>query len=364
MATPDTAVASDVGWEAAWQPLIDAVGTDFGDGMARVGPDVVEAGAIRRFCEVLELGCPLHHDATAARAAGYPDIVAPVSSILAFTIPPMWKPGEPPVFTMAGANASPARTPVAPTATGLEPPSPAYFATGVEMDAVAPVIVGDRLARVGNRLVACVPKQTRVGRGAFMTWESEVHNQRDEVVLRTRNSLYRYEPHRSLPEHRPNPLVGGAPSPLPPPTRVDWSRPRRWTEMAEGQALDPVAFPLSLYRLVVEAGANRDFNPIHHNRDWARSEGAPDVYANTILLQGMWERAIREFIGIDGTIRSITGFRMRSFNVLDDTVVVRGVVGRARVDGDVGLLDVEMWSENGRGTSVGPGVVTVAVRRQ
>ncbi len=370
----DTAVEPDVEWKAAWQPVVEVVGQDFGDGTPRVGPDTVEAGAIRRFCEALELGCPLHHDAGAARVAGYADIVAPVSSILSFTIPAMWRPGEPPVFTGAGADASPARTPVAPMTTGLEPPSPAYFATDLELDVLGRVVVGDRLARVGNRLVACVPKQTRLGRGAFMTWESEVHNQWGEVVLRTRNRVYRYEPSHPSERHSSStatraddtlgPPGGTAAWSVPPPRSVDWSRSRRWSEVVEGQAVDAVAFPLSLYRLVVEAGANRDFNPIHHNRDWARSEGAPDVYANSVFLLGMWERAAREFIGIEGAIRSISGFRMRAFNVADDTVVVRGVVRHARVDGDAGVLDIEMWSENARGVSVGPGLVTAEMPRR
>jgi acyl dehydratase len=363
-----------VDWEAAWQPVVDVVGQDFGDGAARLGPDAVEAGAIRRFCEALELGCPLHHDAESARAAGYAGIVAPASSILTFTIPAMWRPAERPVFTTAGADTPPARTPVAPMATGLEPPSPAYFATDLELDVLGPVVVGDRLARVGNRLVACVPKRTRLGRGAFMTWQSEVHNQRGEVVLRTRNRVYRYEP-TDRSERRPSstatraddtlgPPGGTAECSVPPPRSVDWSRPRRWSEVVEGQPVDPVAFPLSLYRLVVEAGANRDFNPIHHNRDWARSQGAPDVYANSVFLLGMWERAAREFIGVEGTIRSMSGFRMRAFNVADDTVVVRGVVRHARVDGDAGVLAMEMWSENARGVSVGPGLVVAEMPRR
>jgi hypothetical protein len=44
------------------------------------------------------------------------------------------------------------------------------------------------------KLVACKPKETSVGRGAFMTWEWEVRNQRDEVVARLRNTMYVYSP--------------------------------------------------------------------------------------------------------------------------------------------------------------------------
>ena len=109
---------------------------------------------------------------------------------------------------------------------------------------------------------------------------------------------------------------------------MDWSVQRHWEDVQEGDELPAVAFPLSVYRLVVEAGANRDFNSIHHNSEFARASGAPEMYANTGFLLGMWERALREFIGLDGTIRRIAGFRMKRFNTVGRTVTVRGKVTR------------------------------------
>ena len=142
---------------------------------------------------------------------------------------------------------------------------------------------------------------------------------------------------------------------------MDWSVQRHWEDVEEGDDLPPVAFPLTVYRLVVEAGANRDFNSIHHNSEFARASGAPEMYANTGFLLGMWERTIREFIGLDGTIRRIAGFRMKRFNTVGRTVTVRGRVARKWRDGDEALLDVEMWSELEGDVTVGPGTVTVAL---
>ncbi len=131
---------------------------------------------------------------------------------------------------------------------------------------------------------------------------------------------------------------------------------RLWEDLAVGQALAPLSFPLTTYRLVVAAAGNRDFNPIHHNAAFARSTGAPDMYANNIFLQGMWERSVRDFIGLHGRIRRLSGFRMRSFNVVGDTVVVRGEVARLwRDDQAEGWVDIRIWSENSQGVSVGPG---------
>jgi acyl dehydratase len=136
---------------------------------------------------------------------------------------------------------------------------------------------------------------------------------------------------------------------------------RTWDSVEVGETLEPLAFPITIYRLVVAAGANRDFNAIHHNAEFARASGAPDIYANTLLLQGMWERAAREFIGLAGTIRQLRGFRMNSFNCVGETVVVRGEVVRKWREGDDGLVELRMWSENGERVSVGPGAMVVTL---
>jgi len=142
---------------------------------------------------------------------------------------------------------------------------------------------------------------------------------------------------------------------------MDWSAQRRWEDVKEGDDVPAVSFPLTVYRLVVEAGANRDFNAIHHNSEVARASGAPEMYANTGFLLGMWERAIREFAGLDGAVRRISGFRMRRFNTVGQTVVVRGTVAAKRREGDEALVDLELWSEVGGEVTVGPGTVTVAL---
>ncbi|MFW3895184.1 acyl dehydratase [Pseudomonas bharatica] len=136
---------------------------------------------------------------------------------------------------------------------------------------------------------------------------------------------------------------------------------RYWNDLSVGEKLSPVAFPLSVIRLVVAAGANRDFNAIHHNSEYAKSTGAPEMYANTLFLQGMWERAVRDFIGLDGQMLAMKGFRMSRFNLVGDTVTVRGEVVSTWREGERGLAEIKIWSENAGGLSVGPGSVTVSL---
>jgi hypothetical protein len=145
---------------------------------------------------------------------------------------------------------------------------------------------------------------------------------------------------------------------------MDWSTQRYWEDVSEGDEVPALAFPLSVYRLVVEAGANRDFNSIHHNTEHAQKTGAPEMYANTIFLQGMWERTVREYIGLAGVMKSLKGFRMKIFNNVGETVITKGRVKRKWQERREALVDLEIWSENSKGISVGPGIVVITLPRR
>jgi hypothetical protein len=141
---------------------------------------------------------------------------------------------------------------------------------------------------------------------------------------------------------------------------------RTFEDVAVGDELPAVDFPLSLYRLVVAAGGNRDFNSIHHNRSYAVASGAPDAYASTFFLMGAWERVVRDYIGSAGKIRSITGFRMRKFNLVGSVMTVGGRVVDAWPDAHDdrrGVVVLELTSRVADHMTVGPGRVEVTVPR-
>ncbi len=142
---------------------------------------------------------------------------------------------------------------------------------------------------------------------------------------------------------------------------ADWTKQRTWDEVSEGDELDRVEIPITVHRLVVEAGANRDFAQIHHNTEVAQAQGAPEMYANNVFIQGWWERCTREFIGLDGRIKKVGPFRMKIFNVVGETSTTRGRVTRKwEANGDH-LVEIEMWTETPKGVSVGPGPVVVSL---
>jgi hypothetical protein len=183
----------DDGWTRVWDEMIARVGTDLTEGEVMWGADPIERSAVRRYLEPLELDCALHHDPDVARAHGYPDVIAPYTSVLTFTIPAMWEPGQV-LFTSDERDAQPAISPINGDHLKVAPEITGFFATDMAIDFVRPPVVGERLCRQGGVLKACEPKWTSVGRGAFLTVEAEIRSDAGDLVARIRNTVFAYEP--------------------------------------------------------------------------------------------------------------------------------------------------------------------------
>ena len=115
-----------------------------------------------------------------------------------------------------------------------------------------------------------------------------------------------------------------------------------------GQAIGPIEIPITLQRLVMEAGANRDLSSIHHDHDAAVATGAPGVYMNTYFIMGMIERLVREWIGLEGRIRKIGPLRMKMFNCVGDTVVFKGRVKQKLEESQEVILDIQSETQKGQ----------------
>lgn len=179
-------------WTYAWQPLVERVGDLLDDG-PRWGPDRVEAGTVRRYLEPLELDCALHTDPEVARVHGYPDLVAPYTAVWSHVPPPAWQPGQP-LYDDASRDAQPLGSSIADDVFPGAPPTSGMVGTGITMEFDRPLVVGERAAAGPRRLLACVPKETRLGRGAFVTFEREVIVESGERVCRITSELFLFDP--------------------------------------------------------------------------------------------------------------------------------------------------------------------------
>lgn len=185
---------SDTDWKADWQPMVDAVGREFDEDAPLQWGERIDATAVARYLEPLELDCRLHSDPDVARAHGHDQLVVPDTALFTLSLPLLWRPGDEPIFQSDERDALPVTAGVGGRLCGLEPPTTGAFAVQWDTDFLKPALIGDRLCRRGLLLVACRPKETKVGRGAFITWQTDIINEGLEVLAHIRSTLYRYVP--------------------------------------------------------------------------------------------------------------------------------------------------------------------------
>lgn len=350
--------------EYTWQDLEAAVGQDFSDGEIRWAIEPVEWTSIRRYCEAIESDFPLFYSNEEARQHGYEGVVCPASHVQNHIGRGLWRPGDSTRWPVAERNFTATSAAQARQQPLPAPRTTAAFATEREVEYLRPVCVGDHLGSRGRKLLSVNVRETSVGFGAFTIFETEWVNQDGETVGLSRGGGYQYNPHPdgyapNLPPSgsRPDSSTESFDAPEARASYVDWSKQRYYEDVNVGDVNTPVTFNLTVHRLVYEAGGNRDFAPIHHNDELARAGRAPAMYANNGFVQAMWERAYREFFGLDGWIQKVGPFRMRIFNVVGEATVVRSKVARKWQEGGKNFVELEMWSETPKGISVGPGPV-------
>ena len=128
-------------------------------------------------------------------------------------------------------------------------------------------------------------------------------------------------------------------------------------EVTEGAEIPGFSVPLTMQRLVMEAGVNRDFTPIHHDRELSRATGAPDPYANTMLIQSVLEATLRQWMGLGGRLRNLR-FNMRAFALAGAILSGHGRVVERRTGDGGGFVDLEIWTDSG-GVQTAVGTATV-----
>ena len=111
--------------------------------------------------------------------------------------------------------------------------------------------------------------------------------------------------------------------------------------------------PLTRTDIVRFAGAGGDFNPLHHDEEYARAAGFPSVFAMGQMQAGMLSRLATDWLGL-GNVRAYK-VRFRAKVWPGDVLLLRGrEVGREdgvvrceleAVREDGGEVAVQAWVE-------------------
>lgn len=141
---------------------------------------------------------------------------------------------------------------------------------------------------------------------------------------------------------------------------VDWTKQLLFSEVSEGDELAELELPLTVQRLVMEAAANRDFQPMHHDAEYGQKNGAPSMFANTWFYLALAERRLREWVGLRGEILKIGPFRMGKFACPGTVSHCGGRVLSKRQENGKNLVELEIWHHDGSDRNMS-GKATVAL---
>ena len=127
-----------------------------------------------------------------------------------------------------------------------------------------------------------------------------------------------------------------------------------------GDRLPPVVVEsLSRTDLVRYAGASGDFNPIHHDEEFARMAGNPTVFGHGMLTAGFVGRCVTDFVGVENLRRLKVRFATRVWP--GDTITCTGTVTRAYEDGGEQRIDGEVTATTQRGETAVTGTFAAAL---
>lgn len=88
-----------------------------------------------------------------------------------------------------------------------------------------------------------------------------------------------------------------------------------------------------------------EINPLHFDREYARSLGYKDIVVAGIFTASLFPKLITDWLGKQARIERME-LKFEAPAYLNETVTYRGQVKRKVVEMDVKRLECDVWSEN------------------
>ena len=119
----------------------------------------------------------------------------------------------------------------------------------------------------------------------------------------------------------------------------------RSDEIAAGDELPPFELPVTAAVIVAGAIASRDFMPAHHNPEFAKGQGAPDIFMNILTANGYVSRFVTDWAGPEAMLRRIA-IKLGAPAVPGQPLRFTGVVAKASREGGEQVIEVAVRAAN------------------
>lgn len=124
-----------------------------------------------------------------------------------------------------------------------------------------------------------------------------------------------------------------------------------WRALQVGDELPTMVIDVTPTRVVAGAIASRDFMPVHHDRDYANQQGAPDIFMNILSDTAYCSRFLTDWAGPEARITNLS-IRLGVPVFPGHTMTYTGSVTGLRREGDEGVVEVALVAVDDLGEHV------------
>ncbi len=124
-----------------------------------------------------------------------------------------------------------------------------------------------------------------------------------------------------------------------------------WDGIRVGDRLPTLVIDVTASVIVAGAIATRDFMPVHHDRDYANAQGAPDIFMNILSDTAYCSRFLTDWAGPEAMVKKLA-IRLGVPVFPGSTLTYTGtVIATSQLHGE-GLVEVELQATNDLGDHV------------
>ena len=132
-----------------------------------------------------------------------------------------------------------------------------------------------------------------------------------------------------------------------------------WAAVRVGDALPTLTIKVTATVIAAGAIATRDFMPVHHDRDYANQQGAPDIFMNILSTNAHCSRFLTDWAGPEAAIKTLS-IRLGVPMFPRRTLTFDGTVASTSRVGGEGVVEVAFRGVNELGEHV-TGTATLAL---
>jgi acyl dehydratase len=125
-----------------------------------------------------------------------------------------------------------------------------------------------------------------------------------------------------------------------------------WADIEIGDEVAPLEIAITTTLIVAGAIASRDFMPVHHDVEYAKTQGSPNLFMNILTTNGYCVRFLTDWAGPEAMVKNLS-IRLGVPCFPDDPLRFTGsVTGKTEGTGGENFVEITFRGSNSLGDHV------------